>query len=315
MTKETRLAESKTLTAEELTKMVGDKDLKVIGFYDHKKASERYVVVSVASDDGTREWRLPYYYRRTNVRVDTAAGLVDYVRRCRPRLSAEGIEECKARFGRLAKSTFGRNAGVTLAIFRRLLKNCGGWVWNKDFGNPNPQRRIQDIKERGFTIATKIEAQNTYHMLLPFDVVKAPTYETIPAKVRRAIFAALEGLDAYSGRKSGISTLPDHKFPEIRWEKETAESNEGLTEAEMRRKFQLVPESINQSKREVCRRCFQTGRRGKLSEIDFFYAGGEEWPADVPKTGRSAEAGCVGCFWYDMSAWRDALNELIGTKK
>lgn len=52
MTKETRLAESKTLTAEELTKMVGDKDLKVIGFYDHKKASERYVVwLLITMDD------------------------------------------------------------------------------------------------------------------------------------------------------------------------------------------------------------------------------------------------------------------------
>lgn len=315
MTNETSLEESRILTAEELTRMVDDKDVKVIGFYDHKKASERYVVVSVASDGEEREWRLPYYYRRTNVRIDNVADLVDYIKECKPRLSAKNIEECKAEFGRLARSMFGKNAGVTLPIFRRLLKNCGDWVWNKDFRNPNPQRRIQAIKEMGFTIATKIEAQNTYHMLLPFDVVKAPTYETIPAKVRAAILAALEGLDAYSGRKSGISILPDHKFPEIRWEKETAESNEGLTEAEMRRKFQLVPESINQSKREVCRRCFQTGMRGKLSEIDFYYAGGEEWPADVPKTGKAAEAGCVGCFWYDMSAWRDALNELIRTKK
>lgn len=45
------------------------------------------------------------------------------------------------------------------------------------------------------------------------------------------------------------------------------------------------------------------------------YAGGETWPDDVPRTGKSAETGCVGCFWYDMSAWRDALNKLIRAMK
>lgn len=315
MTTETCFEESRILTADELTRMVCDKDVKVIGFHDHRKASEKYVVLSITDDGKEKEWRLPYYYRRTDIRIDTVAELVNYVRRCRPRLSVAGVRECKEKFGRLANSVFGRKANVTLAIFKRLLKECGNWVCNQAFRNPNSQRRIQDIKEHGFTIATKIEARNTYHMLLPFDVVRAPTYETIPVKVRRAIFDALDGIDAYSGRRSGISALPDHKFPEIRWEKETAESNAELTESEMRRKFQLVPESVNQSKREACRRCFQTGRRGKLSEINFYYAGGETWPDDVPKTGKSAEAGCVGCFWYDMSAWRDALNKLIRAMK
>lgn len=53
MTDETSLEESRILTAEELTRMVDDKDVKVIGFYDHKKASERYVVwLLITVDDG-----------------------------------------------------------------------------------------------------------------------------------------------------------------------------------------------------------------------------------------------------------------------
>lgn len=53
MTNETSLEEARILTAEELTRMVDDKDVKVIGFYDHKKASERYVVwLLVTMDDG-----------------------------------------------------------------------------------------------------------------------------------------------------------------------------------------------------------------------------------------------------------------------
>ncbi|MGN0855456.1 MAG: restriction endonuclease [Kiritimatiellia bacterium] len=315
MATETWLNEGKErLTAEKLTEMVGDKDIKVVGFYDHKKATERYAVLSIAENDVAKVWCLPYYYRRTNVRIDTITELVSYIKQCKSCLSASGVSRSKTEFSRLEKTLL-KNAGVTRPIFKRLLKKCGEWVWNKDFKNSNPQRRIQAIKERGFTIATKMEAKKTYHALLPLAVVKAPTYETIPAKVRKAIFVTLGGVDAYSGRKAALSALPDHKFPEIRWDEATAESNDNLDEEEMRKKFQLVPEAINQSKREVCRECFRTGRRGKFAEIDFYYSGDEAWPSGVPTTGKVAEAGCVGCFWYDMAAWRKALNEFIKARK
>lgn len=151
-------------------------------------------------------------------------------------------------------------------------------------------------------------------MLLPFDIVKAPTYEKLPTKVRKAIFAALDGKDAYNDKPVDRSALPDHKFPEIRWTADTAESNNGLSEDEMRDKFQLVPESVNQAKREVCRACFQSGNRGTFAGIDFFYKGDRKWPSGTPTRGKAAEPGCVGCFWYDMAAWRKALNELIRNK-
>ena len=162
---------------------------------------------------------------------------------------------------------------------------------------------------------TKIEDKVTYHMLMPFDIVKAPTYETMPPKVRKAIFEALNKVDAYTNKQAEQSALPDHKFPEIRWTSETAVSNERLTAEEMRNKFQLVPERINQTKREVCRKCFQTGCRGTLLGINFFYKGNSEWPSNVPKMGSDAEVGCVGCFWYDMAEWRKALNKIIGKNK
>lgn len=123
MTTETCFEESGILTADELTRMVCDKDVKVIGFHDHKKASEKYVVLSVTDDGKEKEWRLPYYYRRTDVRVDTVAELVDYVRRCRPRLTVAGVRDCKAKYGKLANSIFGKNANVTLAIFRSCSKS------------------------------------------------------------------------------------------------------------------------------------------------------------------------------------------------
>jgi len=38
-------------------------------------------------------------------------------------------------------------------------------------------------------------------------------------------------------------------------------------------------------KREVCRSCYQTGQRGVLHGINFFYAGSEYWDNDIPKRG------------------------------
>lgn len=302
------------ISAEALTGMINDRDIKVEGFFDHKKASERYVIISLRDDAKTREWYLPYYYRRTNVRIDEAKGLVSFVKHSKTLLSSNNIAKFIAEMRPMAREIIGHGSSVTYPIFMQLLKNCGHWVWNKNFDNPNPQRRIQDIKEMGFTLATKIENKRTFHMLLPFAVVKAPTYETIPPKIRKAIVAALGGVDAYTGGMSSLSMLPDHKFPEIRWEEGTAESNEGLTPEMMREKFQLVSEAVNQTKREVCRKCFQTGVRGKLNGIDYFYHGGEKWPKGVPTTGIAARVGCVGCFWYDMMEWRSSLNKLIKEK-
>jgi hypothetical protein len=31
----------------------------------------------------------------------------------------------------------------------------------------------------------------------------------------------------------------------------------------------------------------------------------------VPKQGKAAEAGCQGCGWYDLQAWRDSLNNSL----
>lgn len=302
---------SERLTAEELTLRIDRKGVTATGFFEHAKASERYVILSISDGSASKEWYLPYCYRRTNVRIDSAAELVDYVRRCISLLSKERIAAFKGAMGARAKTLLGENANVTLPIFRKLFDNCGEWVWNKQFKNPNPQRRIQSLKEAGFTLATKMEGRRTYHSLLPFDVVKAPAYEVISAKARRAIFKALGGIDAYSGKPAPMSALPDHKFPEIRWSAGVEESNENLSEGAMRDKFQLVSERINQEKREVCRRCFQTGARGKLNGIDYFYHGDDRWPAGVPTVGPAAKVGCHGCFWFDMSEWRRSLNRLL----
>lgn len=300
-------------SAREMTKAVADPDIRVSGFYVHKKASEKYVVATYNHGRNSKEWVIPFQYRRTDTFVDTEADMVGLLKTAKSKFSNANIESYKACIRAKVYELFGQGASVTVPIFLQLLDSCGEWVCNKNFHNENPQRRIQDIKETGFTIATKFEeGRKTYHMLLPFEPVKAATYEVIPPKVRKQIFNVHGGINAYTGEPASTSCLPDHKFPEIRWNKDTPASNEDLTREEMLEKFQIVPENINQMKREVCRKCFQTGKRGKLNGINFFYDGSEDWNLAIPKLGKAAEQGCVGCFWYDMLAWRNALNDKLG---
>lgn len=79
--------------------------------------------------------------------------------------------------------------------------------------------------------------------------------------------------------------------------------------------FQLIDNQRNQQKREVCRKCFQTNKRGTIFGIDFYYSGDVDWPENVPKTGKDAESGCIGCGWYDIQEWRKSLNLLLSTIK
>ena len=87
-----------------------------------------------------------------------------------------------------------------------------------------------------------------------------------------------------------------------------------MTDGEIRKKFQLLSNQRNQQKREVCRSCFQTGKRGIIYGIPYFYEGTEYWDDNIPKTGKNAERGCVGCAWYDISKWRSSLIALLKEK-
>lgn len=71
--------ETEKLTAEELTMLVGDADIKVIGFSTHRKASEAYVIISAKDGNVWNEWYIPYEYRRTNTFIDSAADLAQYI--------------------------------------------------------------------------------------------------------------------------------------------------------------------------------------------------------------------------------------------
>ncbi len=97
----------------------------------------------------------------------------------------------------------------------------------------------------------------------------------------------------------------DHKFPQIRWNK-NEDPNKDLTDEEIREKFILLTKSDNLRKSRACERCVKNEIRGHFPGIYFWYEGDEKWRA-TPHD----ENGCVGCFWYDPDKWREELNKFI----
>jgi hypothetical protein len=153
-------------------------------------------------------------------------------------------------------------------------------------------------------------------MLLPIPVNNKMGYEIFPPQFKARVIRLLKGINAYEARQTTVrSLIPDHKFPEVRWDKETkAENQMGMTDDEIIAKFQLLDNQRNQQKREVCRQCVQDGIRGSIYGINFFYVGTEKWDENIPKVGKVAERGCKGCPWYDIEVWRNKLNEVLKKK-
>ena len=174
----------------------------------------------------------------------------------------------------------------------------------------------------GFTISTdtsrycsRCTSNLTHLMLLPVPQGGQSGYEVMSPPLIRRIKKVLQSHDVFeNAKRSPASLLPDHKFPEIRWDSETRQENpDDMDEKQIQKKFQLLSNQRNLQKREVCRKCFQTGDRGSPYGVDFWYKGGKRWPKGIKEKGAEAEQGCVGCGWYDFAQWREKLNQHLST--
>lgn len=295
--------------------------IAVHSFWHHSKASEKYLDVTFSYPRKKCRFGIPIEYRRTGLSLETADEVKDYLSTayeyCNPAKWAEWKKE-QARFWDAKPG-----AKVTRPFFDALLtfewtcKECqlpqnGNWA-----------RRTQDIKEFGYTFATKrvrcirkCGKSTTHLQLVPIPRLGAHGYETWSPELRTRIVSVLDGYDAFEGRKiKADSLLPDHKFPEIRWDHDTKRSSlQHLTDDGIQNDFQLISNQRNQQKREACRACYQSGNRGYPLGIKFFYTGIAQWPDKVPKRGKKAEAGCDGCGWYDLEKWRQCLIKRAGSK-
>ena len=280
----------------------------------HSKASEEYIHVQFQYDDNTWDGWVPVEYRRTGVSIQSQDELYEHLNSVYEQLRPKNLESWLS-----AQNLFWEEKGraaVTKGFFDSLVKGDWQCVNCTLPSNPNWARRIQDLKEFGYTLSTdtkrycpRCNANKTHILLLPVErgCAEGNGYETWSPALRKRILNVLEKFDVYECVKNPHS-LPDHKYSEIRWGSSVkGENPDDMTDEEIRNKFQLLSNQRNQQKREVCRNCYQTDKRGKIYGIPFFYKGTEDWDNNIPRTGKEAERGCVGCAWYDIAEWRKHL--------
>jgi hypothetical protein len=303
----------------EIQERLKNKNIKVVGLRVHSKASEKYVDVLFSYPSGsTWEGSIPYYYRRTGLFLDSAETIAALVDKSYELVTEPSVGTWVAAEKQLWKTEYD-GKGVTKAFFYKLLN----LKWNSVEGdlpaNRNWARRIQDIKEMGYTLATdtrrycpKLKRNTTHILLLPFPRGVKTGYETFSPTLRKRIISVLGSYDAYEGKvRPSNLLLPDHKFPEISWDEKTREKNpDEMTDEEIRAKFQLLDNQRNLEKREACRRVIQTSNVGTIFGINY-YLNGKDWPVNIPKVGKEAEQGWKLCPWYDIEAWRKSLNKFI----
>lgn len=283
----------------------------------HSKASEEYIHVEFHYPKVTWDGWVPVEYRQTGVSIseDDVDGLTSYLNAVYEQMNPANFDvwlKKQELFWREEKP----KAYTTKAFFDSLVK--GGWQCVECTlpKNPNWARRIQDLKEFGYTIATDTKrycpncgGNKTHLILLPIErgTISGNGYETWSTALRKRIIRVLGSIDVYEGTFSA-HCLPDHKFSEIRWDNSTkGENPDTMTDEEIKAKFQLLTNQRNQQKREVCRTCFQTGKRGVIYGIPFYYKGDESWDISIPLKGNDAEKGCIGCPWYDIAEWKKQL--------
>jgi hypothetical protein len=298
------------------------KNINILGLKAHSKASEAYVHVSFKYEDEVWEGWIPYVYRRAGLEIDTPNELIDHLVSVYPKMR----KNIRLKWYEAEKKDWELNhkdKAVTKPYFDAMAS--GEWACRKCVdkltNSSNNARRIQDIKEMGYSMATDTKrycpqcgTNTTHDLLTPIDKAEATGYETWSPQLRNRILNVLEHYDSYEDRIVAKSThlIPDHKFPEIRWDDKTLEENkDDMKDSEIRNKFQLLSNQRNLQKREVCRGCYQTGKRGILYGVKYFYKGDENWPSDIPKRGKASEIGCEGCGWYDLKTWRTSINEKL----
>ena len=277
---------------------------------ENNKASEVYVKTTFVQDDGFRwDTYVPFVDRRAGLNIKTEKELADYLYSLKQYFTKEAMEKWR----KVEKKRGLIGGSVTPRFFRILLS------FQEEFKkfpkNPNSARRIQDIKDAGYTIASvpRQDGLGYNGILLPIPLHTEMGYETFSQQFKARVIRLLKERNAYEARVTAKKALiPDHKFSEVRWDDVTkAENSLEMSDEEIIKKFQLLDNQRNQQKREICRRCFQEGIRGTIYGIDFFYKGDEKWDNKIPNVGKEAEKGCEGCPWYDIEEWRLHLNKLI----
>lgn len=290
-----------------------DSGISVSELIDNNKASEKYIRTTFKQSNGF-VWNtvVPFYIRRSGLFIETEEDIADYLKQIKPSFTEMEMKKWEETE---RKKWEENNAKVTKEFFFILLS----FKEEIEFPpNDNPARRIQDIKDAGYTVASiaNSNGRKTSRILLPITLVAQMGYETFTPQFKSRVIRLLKGINAYEAKPTAPKALiPDHKFSEVRWDEATkAENPLTMTDADIIQKFQLLDNQRNQQKREVCRKCFQDNIRGQIFGINYYSKGGPVWDKQIPQLGKTAEKGCEGCPWYDIEAWRKSINEAINRR-
>jgi len=205
-------------------------------------------------------------------------------------------------------------------VFLKLLEGNSEWVC-RTCGtgkiNDQPAARIRDIKKRGYIIATKTRDCNvcyskTYQdilLLITVNAEKRQEYRmSINDATRRRIISVLNHRDSvFDVTRGDREFVIDHKFPSQRWNKVESRNHPGMSDVEIKNKFQLLNNQTNMLKSRFCDDCVETGNRGTFMGISWFHTGGDKWVGDA----LGSEKGCFGCPWHDIDLWRKKLVEKL----
>lgn len=280
--------------------------------YVHKKLKQKIVKVTFMQDDGFRfTTYVPYIDLNKRVINETVESIADYLRSIKKYFTKEWIFIWKENEMAKWETKYSRKTETKPFFILQLSLN----LENDTLGNANYASRLRDIRKLGYTLTSIYVKQNKAYsrIMLPLPTNTESGYEIVPRCITQTLARIKRCIEAYSGDKMDVDfLLADHKFPESRWDSETATVNAAnMSEEEILQKFQLLDNASNLRKKQICESCAESGRRQSIYGISFFYKGNENWDESIPRIGAAAEEGCVGCPWYDIERWKIELNKKI----
>lgn len=114
----------------------------------------------------------------------------------------------------------------------------------------------------------------------------------------KRIVDLFDNRDAITGASISSRAEIDHKKPWTRLEADIDVSK--LSDEQVKKAFQLLTREHNLLKDRMCDKCKKTGKRPPFLEIEYWYAGNEQYCGT-----------CEGCGWFDSKLWRQAVNKIL----
>ena len=150
-----------------------NENIEIVEFKEHSKASEKSVLVLMKYPNKKQNFLIPYYYRRTNMFLDNKKEIIKYLEDIYETLNPKNYPEWEKEQEIYWKEE-NKGAFITKPVFDSLIGStfkCNVCSMPK---NTNLQRRVQSIKEFGYTGSTltiyckKCSKKTTHHQLIYF---------------------------------------------------------------------------------------------------------------------------------------------------